>query len=121
MKPGNTEEMKIDAYVDADFAGLWGHEERDDPTSVKSRTGFVIFISNCPVLWNSKLQPEIATSTMEAEYNALSLSMREIIPLREVCREIDRNIGTECIILMKFNFNQNCGLQHFVGLIFYHL
>ena len=26
----------LDCYVDADFAGLWGHEDEQDPVSVKS-------------------------------------------------------------------------------------
>jgi hypothetical protein len=87
--------LKIEAYVDADFAGMWGHEDAQDPTSVKSRTGFVIFISNCPVVWSSKLQTDIATSTMEAEYNALSLAMREVIPLKQLTREICNSINME--------------------------
>jgi hypothetical protein len=31
-----------DIHVDADFAGGWGYEDSDDPTCVKSRTGFII-------------------------------------------------------------------------------
>ena len=64
-------ELNLDVYVDADFAGLWPHEDKLDPTCVKSRTGFIICISNCPVIWTSKLQNEISLSTMESEYNAL--------------------------------------------------
>jgi hypothetical protein len=73
--------LNIDCYVDADFAGLWGYEDKQDPSCVKSRTGFVILIADCPVVWSSKLQSDIATSTMEAEYQALSMAMREVIPL----------------------------------------
>ena len=51
-------ELRIDDYPDADFAGLYGHEKASDPVSVKSRTGFVINVANCPVLWMSKLQTE---------------------------------------------------------------
>jgi hypothetical protein len=65
--------------VDADFAGLWPHEDIDDPTCVKSRSGYVTCISYCPVIWCSKLHHEIATSIMEAEYTALSINMRIII------------------------------------------
>ena len=61
----------IDVYVDSDFAGLWGFEDKQDPTSAKSCTGFVICVSNCPVIWSSKLQTDITLSTMEVEYNAL--------------------------------------------------
>jgi len=48
--------LAIDAFPDADFAGMCGVERPDDPACVKSRTGFVINVANCPVLWMSKLQ-----------------------------------------------------------------
>jgi hypothetical protein len=84
--------LNIDCYVDAEFARLWGYEGKQDPLCVKSRTGFVIFIANCPaVVWSSKLQPDIATSTMEAEYQALSVAMREVIPLLNLVKEIGSN------------------------------
>ena len=37
--------LKIDNYPDADFAGMYGYEENDDPTCVKSRTGYVITVA----------------------------------------------------------------------------
>jgi hypothetical protein len=61
----------IDCHVDADFAGLFGVNDGQDPVSVKSRTGYVIFFSGAPLFWVSKLQTLIALSTMEAEYVAL--------------------------------------------------
>jgi len=61
-----TEDLKMDCYVDADFAGLWGVEDPDNPTSVRSRSGHVITVGGTPVLWSSKLQSEIALSTMMA-------------------------------------------------------
>jgi hypothetical protein len=70
------------------FAGLWGVEYDQDTTSVKSRTGFLIMFMNCPLLWVSKLQTQIALSTMEAEYIALSSAMRELIAIREILKEI---------------------------------
>ena len=33
-----------------------------------SRTGYVIFYANCPIIWQSKLQTTIALSTTEAKY-----------------------------------------------------
>jgi hypothetical protein len=92
LKP-NTGVLDIDCYVDADFAGLWPLEDHQDPSCVKSRTGFVICISNCPVIWSSKLQTDIALSTMEAEYNALSMSMREVIPLQRLTRAVASGVG----------------------------
>jgi hypothetical protein len=93
MKP--TEKLKIDCFVDADFAGLWPHEDKADSSCVKSCTGYVIKLSNCPVIWGSRLQGEIALSTMEAEYNALSLSMRELLPFKELVNSVGSIVGFE--------------------------
>ena len=38
LKPSGL--LKVDAYPDADFAGLYGHKKRTDPACAKSRTGF---------------------------------------------------------------------------------
>jgi hypothetical protein len=43
-----------------------------------SHTGYVIMYANCPIFWASKLQTEIALSTAEAEYIALSQALREV-------------------------------------------
>ena len=50
-----------------------------DPRACLSRTGYVIFYANCPIIWQSKLQTTIALSTTEAEYVALSMAMRDVI------------------------------------------
>ena len=83
-----SDELKIDCYPDANFAGLWNRDEKQDPHCVRSRTGYVICLSDCPVLWISKLQTEIALSTMEAEYVALSASCHDLFPLIDVTKEI---------------------------------
>eukprot|EP00957_Ditylum_brightwellii_P065335 4956026-Ditylum_brightwellii.AAC.1 len=54
--------------------GLWGCKDSQDPSSVKSRARFVLTLGTMPILWVSKLQTEIACSTMEAEYIALAHS-----------------------------------------------
>jgi len=85
--------LNIDMFVDADFAGLWGVEDPNEPASVKSRTGFVIRIGGCPSLWNSTLQSKMALSTMMAEYIALSNPMQELLPFLSLVREICERIG----------------------------
>ena len=70
FKPDKTK--SIDTYVDASFAGEWNTSWSDEPSSVMSRTGYVILYANCPIIWSSKLQTEIALSTTESEYIALS-------------------------------------------------
>ena len=87
--------LDLDVYVDADFAGLWPHEDKADPISVKSRTGFAICIADCPVIWQSKLQATIALSTMEAEYMALSMAMKSVIPFQETVRATALAIGLD--------------------------
>eukprot|EP00804_Cyclotella_cryptica_P018714 CCRYP_007209-RC/>CCRYP_007209-RC protein AED:0.30 eAED:0.29 QI:0/0/0/1/0/0/2/0/483 len=73
-----SDEARIDCFPDADFAGLYGHEDSQDPHCARSRTGFVILAFGCPVLWKSRLQTEIALSTMikihEDNVGALTLA-----------------------------------------------
>lgn len=86
LSPDNS--LHMDCYVDADFAGLWGSEYDQDSICVKFRTGYIIMYQKCPIHWVSRLQTQIALSTMEAEYLALSQSMRDLIPLREILKEL---------------------------------
>ncbi|KAL7464856.1 hypothetical protein ACHAXS_005184 [Conticribra weissflogii] len=78
----------LECYVDANFAGGWASGETENPESVLSRTGYVIMYAGCPITWCSKLQTEIALSTTEAEYIALSQAMREVIPFLNLMKEI---------------------------------
>ena len=87
-----SKDLSLHCYVDADFAGLWSNENSDDPTSVRSRTGFIITIGQSPITWSSKLQTEIALSTMEAEYIAASTSMRTLLPLRNQLAKIIKHL-----------------------------
>jgi hypothetical protein len=87
-----TTNLDLNLYVDADFAGLWNHEDDQDPVCVKSRTGYVLTLGGCPISWSSKLQTEIALSTTEAEFIALSQAMRELIPTRRLLAEICGNM-----------------------------
>jgi hypothetical protein len=107
-----TPHIKLDCYVDADFAGLWGYEDDQDPVCVKSRTGFVFTIADCPISWTSKLQTEIALSTLGAEYIALSQAMRELIPLRRLFREIGDKMSLELTngLLRSTVFEDNNGV-----------
>jgi hypothetical protein len=60
---------------------------------VKSQSGYVICLSDCPVVWGSKLHGEISTSTMEVEYNVLSLLMREMLPLKHLVEAVSLIVG----------------------------
>jgi hypothetical protein len=78
----------FDCFVDADFVGNWHRvHAQSDPGTAKSRTGYVVMYASCPVVWASKLQREVALSTTEAEYNALSESLREVINMMQLFEE----------------------------------
>ena len=62
FNPSN--KLVLDFYADADFAGLWGHENPQDPICDRSRNGFVVTFANCPLLWVSKLHTDIDISTL---------------------------------------------------------
>jgi hypothetical protein len=76
-------------YADADFGGLWDKDTAEEsPVTAKSRIGYVITYANCPNIWASQLQTEHALSTTEAEYIALSMALRQTIPLMRLIKEI---------------------------------
>ena len=85
-----TGDWKVDCYVDADFCGLWGSEDPDDPVVAKSRTGYIIMLAGCPLLVRSVLQSETSVSTMMAEYVALSTAMRDMLPLKRLVETISK-------------------------------
>lgn len=85
----NPQDHSFDVFVDADFVGNWNRVNADtDPGTAKSRTGYIVLYGGCPMTWASKLQREVALSTTEAEYNALSESLRPVIQLMQIIEEI---------------------------------
>ena len=88
----------LEVFVDADFAGGWNKADAENADNVLSRTGFVIRLFGAPVLWASRLQTEIALSTAEAEYIALSTAMRAVIPLMNMLDELKGVFGIEALI-----------------------
>ena len=83
---------KIDAYPDADFTGMYGHEEHTDPACAKSRIGFIIIFADCPVFWQSKLQTEMALLMMEAKIIALSACCRELFPIMDMVSSVTKSV-----------------------------
>ena len=86
------DKLTLECFVDADFAGLYGRENPENPISVKSRTGYIVSVAGCFILCKSQLQSTIALSTSEAEYGALSQAMRTLIPIRETILEMINNV-----------------------------
>ena len=80
--------VTLDCHADADFAGNCSAKEVDNPSTMQSRTGFVITLGSVPVLWKSVIQSEITLSTVEAECIAPSTAMGKLIQLQTVLFEI---------------------------------
>jgi hypothetical protein len=77
-------------YIDTSFAGDWDPSTAEwDSDTTRSTTGYIIMYANCPVLWASKLQSDIALSSTESEYLAISTAIREVIQLIELLKELD--------------------------------
>ena len=88
-----SKETNMDCYVDADFARQWAKENPEELPCVRSRTDYLFTLGGAPVLWSSKLQTEIALSTMEAEYIAASTALRSFIPLKAKMTEINKALN----------------------------
>jgi hypothetical protein len=83
----------FEVFADADYCGLWDKSiAMEDPTTAKSRTGYIVMYAGCPIIWASQLQPEIAQSVTESEYISLSQALRQTIPLMRLVKEIKEKL-----------------------------
>jgi hypothetical protein len=98
---------EVDCYVDSDHAGLFSVEDGQAPISAKSCTGYVILYSVVSLMWvsNTGMQTQIALSMMEAEYIGVSQSMRVLIPVREILKEI------RCTVFGDAEYKPNCNMD----------
>ena len=92
LKP-NSYMCKVDAYPDADFAGMYGLAELKYPECVNSRTRFIIMFADFPVLWVSKLQAKTSLSTMEAEIIVMDHCCRELFPIIYITTSLVKEVG----------------------------
>jgi hypothetical protein len=82
------DKFELDSFVDSDFCGAWSIDTSHRRESALSCTGYIVTFAGCPVHWISKLQTEICLSTTEAELQALSMCMRDLIPMRAILEEV---------------------------------
>jgi hypothetical protein len=81
----------FEVYADADLCRNWNRSTAmKDVSTAKYRTGYITSFAGCPITWASKLKTQIALSTTEAEYIALSQLLREVIPMINLITEISR-------------------------------
>jgi len=85
--------LNLTVFCDADFAGLFRSDPDASPSSAKSRAGYIVKLSGCPLIWKSQLCSTIALSTAESEYYSLSLAMRALLPIRNLLLEMIANLN----------------------------
>jgi hypothetical protein len=106
-------DLKLELFCDADFAGLYTRDPERSVDSARSRTGYILKLSGCPLVWKSYLQTEISLSTLETEYSALSQALRTLLPLKRMLIGIAENVGLPrevqaTIMAEVFEDNQGC-------------
>ena len=55
----------------------------------------MVVFTNFTLLWVSKIQKDIALSTLHSEYVALSHSVRALLPLKIIIKEVIDNLGID--------------------------
>ena len=100
MKP---DKSGLECWVDSAHASEWSNKTAsNDPSTARSRMGYIIKYAGCPMHWASKMQTEIALSSTEAEYIALSQAMREVLPIMWLMQEAHDH-GIKVLIELKLN------------------
>ena len=80
--------LEINSMSDADFAGLYKTDPPEDKSSAQSRMGYLIRLGNCMLVWKSQLISSVCLATAEAEYYALSHSLRTLLPIRRTLEDL---------------------------------
>ncbi|CAM9775194.1 unnamed protein product [Heterosigma akashiwo] len=73
-------DLVLRAFTDADFCS--------DRTDVKQVSGYVLLLGVAPIVWASRLQGAVTTSTVEAEYLALRSAVTDIMWLRHLLADL---------------------------------
>jgi hypothetical protein len=71
------------------FSGNWNKEFAPvNPSTAKSRSGWIVFYTGCPVSWTSKLQSQVALTITEAKYITMSQALCDIISIMNLLQEM---------------------------------
>jgi len=73
-------EIKVEGYVDANFAGEVDHR--------RSTTGYIFIVGIGAVSWMSQIQKIVALSTAEVKYAAVTEAYKELIWLQGLLTEL---------------------------------
>jgi hypothetical protein len=74
MPPPRGKPVSVHCFTDADHA--------KDRVNRRSQTGVLIFVNQAPIIWFSKRQNTVETSTFGSEFVAMKIAVELIEPLR---------------------------------------
>ena len=72
---------------------LWGSEDSKNLMVAKSRTGYILTLAGYPLVWVSKLQTNMSVSMMMVEYVALSIAIRDMLPLKSFVKIVAKVVS----------------------------
>ncbi|CAL2257492.1 unnamed protein product [Prunus armeniaca] len=73
-------DIQLLVYSDSDWAG--------DPNTRRSTTGYVVYLGNNPIPWQSRKQNYVSRSSTYAEYKALANSAYEFSWIRQILKDM---------------------------------
>lgn len=94
---GRGKDWKLIGFSDSDWAG--------DQRTRRSTTGVVYFYGSGPICWVSKGQDSVALSSLEAEYNALTVACQEAVWIKRLLKDLGEPVDQAITI---FEDNQGC-------------
>lgn len=87
------------SYSDSDYAG--------DTDTRRSTSGFVCMLAGGPITWSSQCQKMVTLSTTEAEYVAASVTVKDIIWIRKMLKDI----GHQCCAATKLYIDNQSAIK----------
>ena len=83
--------IPIKCYVDADWAG--------DLSMRRSVSGYIIYFGSTPIIWSSKAQSRVESSTYSSEFTALKSALEEIKGVRIALRAFGVEVSEPTIVM----------------------
>ncbi len=79
------QELSVSVFFDSDHA--------HDKTTSRSISGVIVLVGSTPVIWRSKRQGAVQTSTYGAEFSAMRLATEEAITIRYMLRSLGIHVS----------------------------
>jgi hypothetical protein len=84
------QELDVSVFFDSDHA--------HDKTTGRSISGVIVLVGSTPIIWKSKRQGAVQTSTYGAEFSAMRLATEEVITIRYMLRSLGIHVSKPCDI-----------------------